>query len=128
MSFETDLFALFGADAGVAALLLGSDGGLRAYPLLAPPGVAKPYVTWQRVASEPAQLAGRGEGERITLQVDCWADTFDGAAALGAAVRAAIQPGSGVIRGALESDLDDYEDASGLFRRMQTYVLYHPAN
>jgi hypothetical protein len=127
MSFESDLFALLGANAGVSALIT-AGATARAYPVLAPAGVALPYLTWQRIASEAAELAGRASGERISVQVDCWAKTYDDAAALADAVRAAIQPGTGVIRGALESDLDDYEDASGLYRRMQTYVLYHPAN
>lgn len=127
MSFETAFFDLLKGDAGVGALV-GAGSAARIYPLLAPAEVARPYVTWQRIASEPADLAGRTVGERITVQVDCWADTFDAAVALGAAVRAAVEPSAGAVRGALEGDTDLFEDASRLYRRTASYVLYHPAN
>jgi hypothetical protein len=127
MSFASDLFDLLKADAGVGALV-GVGALARVYPLLAPADVARPYITWQRIASEPTELAGRTAGERVSVQLDCWADTFDAVSALGAAVRAAIEGSQGPIRGALENDTDFFEDASRLYRRLASYVLYHPAN
>jgi hypothetical protein len=127
MSFETDLFALLNANAGVTALI-GAGTAARVYPLLAPTDVDAPFVTWQRLASEPTDLIGRGNTLQISVQVDCWAKTFDEALALSEAVRAAVEGSQGAIRGAMETDTDFFEDASRLYRRLASYVLYHPAN
>jgi hypothetical protein len=127
MSFETDLFALLNANAGVTALV-GAGAAARIYPVLAPTDVARPFVTWQRIASEPSDYAGRPGGERISVQLDCWADTFDDVKALADAVRIAIEASLGAVRGVLETDTDFFEDGARLYRRLQSYVLYHPAN
>lgn len=127
MTFETALFDLLKADAGVSALV-GAGAAARVYPLLAPAEVETPYVTWQRIASEPTDVIGRGNTLRVSVQVDCWARTFDEALALSEAVRGAIEGSQGAIRGAMETDTDFFEDASRLYRRLGSYVLYHPAN
>jgi hypothetical protein len=127
MSFAADLFDLLKASGPLSALV-GSGAAARIYPVLAPSEVDRPYITWQRIASEPAEIGGRAGCERIGLQIDCWADTFDAAVAAGDAVRLAIEGSLGAVRGALESDADLYEDASRLYRRLQNFVIYHPAN
>jgi hypothetical protein len=55
-----------------------------------PQGVTLPAVTYQRVAGgEDVTHSGAGPA-RALVQVDCWADGYDAALTLAAAVRAAL--------------------------------------
>jgi hypothetical protein len=64
--------------------------GDRVYPVRLPQGVTLPAVTYQRVAGgEDLTHSGAGPA-RALVQVDCWANGYDAALTLAAAVRAAL--------------------------------------
>lgn len=87
MSAETALRAALVADATVAGLV--SD---RVRAERAEEDDARPFVVYTRVSSEPfAALAGPVLATRVTLEVQCWADTRAGAEALADAVTAAVR-------------------------------------
>ena len=119
--FEHNLRAVLNVP-GVTAI-----AGDRIYPLLAPPDVARPYVVWQRIASEPqVSLAGFTSGlERIRVQIDCYADTPDAVFALAAAVRAAVQAATGPVRGITVNETDFFEDDTRLYRRAVDVSVFH---
>lgn len=58
--------------------------GARIWPIVAPTGARRPYVTYFRVDEAGIDTQeGRADLAPIRLQFDCWADTFLSARALG---------------------------------------------
>ena len=120
--FAQKFFALVGNASGVAAVI-----GDRFYPGLAPQGVTRPYCVYTRVASDPQNSLGgfTGNLERVRVQVDCYAETFDSAVAIAAAVRAAVDAGGTGIKGVCINEQDAYENDPRLFRRMVEFSVFH---
>jgi hypothetical protein len=59
----------------------------------APQDTTRPYVTWALVSGVPDnQLSTLPQGDRYTIQVDCWHQTDTGIETLAAAIRNAIEP------------------------------------
>lgn len=59
----------------------------------APQDTPRPYITWFIVTGTPENhLSGLPPMDRMTVQVDCWADTDEQAEELATAVRDAIEP------------------------------------
>ena len=62
--------------------------GTRVYPTKAPQGVALPYVVYQLISRVPVNHStGATQTNFQRIQVSCWAEDYDGALALAAAVR-----------------------------------------
>ena len=57
--------------------------GTRVYPISAVQGDSLPYITFQKISGVPTNTAGGTTKTRQTrLQVNFWADSYDGARAL----------------------------------------------
>ena len=85
---ETSLYSRLTTFAGLAALVSN-----RVYPLIMPQGATYPAVTYQRISTEPREVAmGADPGiARPRFQVTAWAETFAGAKAAGDQIRLALE-------------------------------------
>jgi len=122
------------ADSAVAALV-----GARVHYLLRPQGGALPAVTCQQISG--ARLySHEGPGGLVNgrMQVDCWAETAAGAAALATAVRRAIE-GNGFSAGGetvdsaqliAEQDFSEKAEADGVrvFRASLDFGIWFKEN
>lgn len=110
------------ASAAVTALV--SD---RIFPVLAEQSCTRPYIVYSRASSDPQNSLGGFTAalERIRWQVDCYAETFDSAIAIAAAVRAAVAAGGSGIQGICINELDFFEDDTRLFRRLVEFSVFH---
>lgn len=124
MSYESDLYGVLAGYGGLSALV-----GERIYPRKLEAEPTRPYVIYGRISSEPqVSLGGFTSGlERIRTQVDCYAEDFDTAIAIATQVRAAIQAQTGTnnIQGVPMNELDDYEEETGLYRRLLEFSLFY---
>lgn len=93
------------ATAGVTAIV-----GAKVYPMLAPQSVDLPYIVYEKTLDAPVNNAnGTGSTSQKRYAIYCYATTYAGAQALGAAVQSAL---SGWVDSAgcvwhLESMMDD---------------------
>ncbi len=125
MNAETAVRAALLADPAVAALV-----GSRIYPMRLPQNPALPAVVFQRISAPPDGLTIDGRAGRvpIRLQLSLWAQTYDGARALMAAVDARLDgysgsngDGTALRLVALKNMSDDYEPETGLYRVIADY-------
>lgn len=87
MSVESQVYTAVQGNGSVAALV--SD---RVYPAKAPAGAALPYVTFQRISTQPTTTHGETSTmDRVSIQFSCWAATYSAAHDLAAAVRTALE-------------------------------------
>lgn len=107
---------------GVSALV-----DTRVYPLLLPQTPTYPALTYQRI-SNTAQN-GSTALRQSRWQVNCWAETYVGAEALAAAVKAALEEwtdtdqATQVKMGRVVNELDDYDDEADVYRVMIDVML-----
>lgn len=103
------------------ALASGSpntSAGARVYANRANQGAAAPYVVFQRVGVTPNDSIDRPSTlDQVRLQVDCWATTIDGAAALGRQVRSILEADH-PFKARLRNQLDDFDVETKLHRRI----------
>jgi hypothetical protein len=83
VSFEAGMFTFLSANLSV---------GTRVYPERLPQDVTLPALVYQLIRSEGPTYAHEGDVglDRIRVQFDCWADTYDGAMALFSELRSLI--------------------------------------
>jgi len=129
---EEGIFSLLSADSGVAALV-----GSRIYPTQAPQNVTYPCVVYQRVGAERAHHTTGASGvSEVRMQVASLAESYSGAKALGAAVRAAMDAQRGmwgavdVLGSTIHSEMDVLDaspksDARRLYGIQQDYGIFH---
>lgn len=106
-------------------LLSGATAaGTRVYPITAPDGVAKPYLTYQRVSvTSENVLSGESGLANTRMQIDVYALTYAEAASIAGQIDALmatwdVQNVSGISQ-------DFYEDPVKLFRVSSDYSLWH---
>lgn len=123
---EKALFYALKNDAGVSALV-----GTGVYGLRAPEGTPKPYVVFQRVATDPvAATDGNDSLIHYRHQVDCYDTSYAGARALAAEVKRAVLAMSGTINGVSGiktlalSDSDDFGEKTDTFRVRQDFSIW----
>ncbi len=68
------ILARLKADASVTALIAG-----RIFPGMAPQGTDLPYITFTIIADAPLNHMGPGQlpDRHATMQIDCWAASYD---------------------------------------------------
>lgn len=123
MALEADFYATITADAGVSAIV-----GSRVYPLRAPQNVTKPYITFQRILTNPvSSIDGNLNTVRARLQIDCWADTYAAVRGLYTAVKAYLNSSpAGLAATLLLEARDFYEDDTRLYRvSIDAAITYH---
>jgi hypothetical protein len=105
-------------------LLNTTDADERVYPIMAPDGVAKPYIVYQRVLSNTENtLSGNAGITNTRMQLDIYADTYAGAQALFGQLDA-LMSGWAVQNISLHSQ-DLYESAVKLYRVLAEYSIWH---
>ena len=86
MSATTLMVAQLKATAGVTAIV-----GAKVYPMIAPQSAALPYIIYEKPLDVPVNTAtGADATSQKRFAVSCFAATYSGAHALGAAVAAAL--------------------------------------
>ncbi len=141
MTISDGLRAHLLADASIAALV-----ATRIYPLRLPQKVPTPLtgaIVLQRISSiRWAHLRGQGALARPRFQVDSWAQTYDGAVALGTLVRSRLEGYQGTwsdgssppvelsvtVLFQSEADMFEEEVQGGLCRHTADYFIFHSTN
>lgn len=104
---EQTIYQTLRDHAGLAALISG-----RAYPSILPQGATLPCVAFSRISTaHENDLDGHAGLDNLRVQVDCYASTFDGARALAAQVKLAMD-----ALGTRDGDRDLYESATSVHR------------
>lgn len=122
MSFESELFAALNV-AGVTAVV-----GENFTPGKGEQDTEPPYAVWTRVFSaRENSLDGFTSGlEKIRVQVDCYSKTFDEAAALAAAIKAAVDANnSATLKLLVVNEQNFFEEDTRLHRRMVELSCTH---
>lgn len=98
--------------------------GGRCYPLQMPQSPQYPTIVYSRIASEPKnRLEGGASLDQVRIQVDCYAQTYDGAKSLSASVRQAME--AAVFKATLQSDMDLFEgDLKNVYRVMMDFYVW----
>ncbi len=135
MTIGTALRAHLLADATITALVVA-----RIYPLRLPQKAVLPSIVLTRVSGlRFGHLRGAGSLARPRYQVDCWAQTHDGATTLGSLCRqrldgfvgtwtdAASPPTAIQVALQFETELDLFEEDinGGVCRHSADYFLFH---
>lgn len=90
---ETGLYAYVQAGAALTALI-----GDRVYPITAPQAVSLPYMTFQRVSTQPTHdLSGPDPLSKCRVQFDCYGEQPLGAKQVSEALRALIDGYQGMM-------------------------------
>lgn len=98
-----------------------TDAGDRIWPNVADDSPATPYCVFQTIANAPENtLSGEVPIDSARIQVDSYAETYEGAKALAAQVRAAL---SALPGGYCELEQDVYESDVKRHRVCQDYSI-----
>ena len=123
------------ADSAVSAAV----GGARIYPLQLPQDVTQPSIVYQRVSGQGSHhMQGPSSLTRPRLQIDCWADNPDDAAALADLVKVRLDGFRGTIpygsdspqatvnvQGVFfEDERDLFDAATTLYRTSRDYFFW----
>jgi hypothetical protein len=96
----------------------------RVYPLIAPDGVARPYIVYQRVAANTENILSGGSGLVNTrLQVDVYATTYAQAQSVAAAIDALMADWA--VQNVSVLSQDFYEPDAKLHRVSTDYSTWH---
>lgn len=92
----------------------------RIYPVLAPANAALPFITWRRSGIQRSQtLAGPMGMPRVSVELDTYAATYEGARDLADRVRVVLDGYSGTVDNtqvnhvSLEQEQDDFVTLGG---------------
>jgi hypothetical protein len=110
-------------EASVYQTLESLVGG-RCYPLQMPQSPDYPTIVYSRIASAPQnRLEGGASLDQVRIQVDCYAETYDGAKTLSDSVRSAMQ--AAAFKATLQSDMDIFEgELKNIYRVMMDFYVW----
>ena len=113
----------------------------RLYPVVIPQGVTYPAVSFQKISMQRVHAFQQDTGlTSAMIQVSTWAKTdstkkgYAHCQAVSSQIRAALQNYSGVMGGTggvtvnavlIESEMDDYEEASEVYVVHQEYEIWY---
>jgi hypothetical protein len=123
-NIEELIYTAVTGNAGIAALV-----STRVYPMMLPQEPTLPAITYQRISTPRVTAHDGGTGlEYPRFQFDVYAATYAGARALAKllvalfnAKKSAVTTGTVTF---VESDRDNYDPDTGVFRRMVDVVLW----
>lgn len=109
----------------LAELLSGATAtGTRVYPMAAPDGVLKPFITYQRISVNSENVLSGASGLTNTrMQIDVFATTYGEACAIASQVEALMAAWS--VQNVSVLSQDFYEDTVKLFRVSADYSIWH---
>jgi hypothetical protein len=101
--------------------------GLRIYPMVAPQGIARPFITYRRVSAPRVgrHFAGATGIVEPRYEINIWADDAATVEAVGVVAHAALGPFSGFDDVELLTERDGYDDTTGYHRLAQDYRITH---
>lgn len=124
---EAAIYTRLAAYEGLTALT-----STRIYPLVLPQKPTYPTVTYQRMDGERESGMTAEHGmAHPHIQIDSWGKTYASAKAVATQVRGALQrwgdadASPAVLDCFLESDEDDYEPDTGVYRVRQDWLIWH---
>ena len=125
MAIEADIYKRLKNHSGLAALV-----STRIYLLVAPQNATRPYIVFQRISTMRFQVfGGTVAGARPRYQFSIYADTAPELVTVSAQLRAAILAMTGdtvtLYETSFESERDDYEPETGLYRRDLDAMILH---
>lgn len=89
------IYGILSVNAGVSALV-----STRIYPDNVPQNVVFPYVTFQLLQTQPLDTKeGVSPLDTLLVQIDCYAQNYDTAQSITAAIRTALDRYTGTING-----------------------------
>jgi len=104
----------------------------RIYPLVMPPKVKLPALSYQRVASvHVGSVDGSSGLESVRSQIDAWGRTDREAKEVGEVTRLAMLRMSGTINGEVirgvehDGSQDFFESAPEIYRQSMDFVVWH---
>lgn len=121
---ESKVYARLTASTALAAIVAG-----RIWPMVLPQKTRLPAVSFQRVDSDYGpDLEGDGDLLRATIQVDCWALSYDQAKDMARAVRLAMSGATEAAGGftAITVDgADAFEEHLNHYHASHDFVCWH---
>lgn len=107
------------------ALLAGAtDAGERIYPQVAPDGVTRPFIVYQRINTNTENVLSGSTGLKNTrLQVDVFANTYSQAQQIAAAIESLMSGWATQNVSILSQDF--FEDEVKLHRVMTDFSIWH---
>jgi type IV pilus biogenesis protein CpaD/CtpE len=107
------------------ALVSGAtDAGDRIYPQVAPDGVARPFIVYQRINTNTENVLSGSSGLKNTrLQVDVFATTYSQAQQIALAIENLMASWSTPNVSIVSQDI--FEDEVKLHRVMTDYSIWH---
>lgn len=129
MTIETEIRTRLAADGTIAGLV-----GTRIYAVRLPQDPSYPAIIYSRVSGVRLHnLDGPAGRAMPRLSIDCWSETYVGAQALAAAVRASLDGFNGSLATLkavilIENEIDLFDaDAGqeGAYRIVQDYIVNH---
>lgn len=122
MTFEADLYAHLHGDSSITAQV-----STRIYPVKMPQNATRPAITYQTISGDPMTDLDSADGDllAVRVQIDCWAETYTAAAALGEAVRTRLKTAATSFRMGECRYRDIYEDDARLFRRLLDVTCWY---
>lgn len=89
----------------------------RIFPVIAPQGVAKPYVVWRRNGGDPLSTIASAQSRNrqfVDVLIGAYAESFDAADELSEALQDAVNAGAGG-KATIGPPIDGYEPETTLF-------------
>lgn len=119
MSIEADLFNAIALNGGISALI-----GSRVYPTIAPEKVAKPYVVYTRVTTNPVNsLDGTNDLNNPFFQIDVYSLSNQQAGSLGKLIKTAILAAT-AFSAVWRDTRNDYEQDTKLHRVSMDFSVW----
>lgn len=119
------LVAALKADSGVSAITT------RIYPNHIPQNPTYPLIVYQQVSGfRDHALSGPTGHAHPRYQIEAWAETYDAAKGLAAAIRTALDGkkythGGVTISALMQNEFDGYEEAEACHRIVSDFSIWH---
>ena len=119
------LVAALKADSGVSAITT------RIYPNYIPQNPTYPLIVYQQVSGfRDHALSGPTGHAHPRYQIEAWAQTYDAAKGLAAAIRAALDGKKHTLDGVtisalIQGEFDGYEKTEGCYRIVSDFSIWH---
>ena len=115
-------------EAAVKTALKGNtSAGNNVFAAVLPHNAARPAITYQVINAEPINsFAGSSGLDRVMLQIDAWASTYDSALQIAGEIRPLMEAAG--FKGLLDSRRTEFEDDTKLYRVSSDYWTWEDAD
>jgi hypothetical protein len=107
----------------LSALKGNTAAGNNVFALVLPSGTVRPAITYQRISTEPVNsIVGSSGLDRVRMQIDCWAGTFQAAVEIAEAVRTLMAAAG--FQGLLDNQSSEFEEETRLYRVSSDFFVW----